>query len=153
MVMDFTHMRFDSIAVAIEIAKEAHKGQTDLGGTPYIFHPLYVATMVDTKLETVVAILHDVFEDSKIKRSDIENLFSEEVLNTVELLTRKPGVDYFDYIKEICKNKVARKVKLADLEHNMDITRLNSLDEKDFERLKKYHKAYKILVNYEEVKS
>lgn len=132
---------------AITIALEAHRGQTDRYGRPYILHPLYVMQQMDSETEMVAAVLHDVIEDSEVTLDDLRaEGFSTTVLTAVALLTHdKQRTTYEDYVLAIKPNPLARKIKLADLQHNMDIRRMTSLHEKDVVRLQKYHRAWQTL--------
>lgn len=131
---------------AIELAIKYHQGQKDKGGNPYILHPLHVMNNVRTEKEKIVAILHDVIEDSTYTFEDLKkDEFSSDIIEALVFLTHDKNTDYFDYIKKIKRNKLARNVKLEDLKHNLDITRLKTLDDKTFLNLKKYWEAYKIL--------
>lgn len=135
---------------AIEIAATAHAGQTDKGGKPYILHPLWVMNKVRHLGEEfmIVAVLHDVIEDTKWELQDfIDEGFSQNVLLALNALTHAQGVNYDTYIKEISLNKIAKAVKLRDLEHNTKVTRLKGLRKKDFDRLEKYHRAYTYLMD------
>lgn len=130
---------------AIAIAALAHKGQTEKADAHYILHPLRIMMKMQTESEMMAGILHDVVEDSK--QWTIDKLraqgFSEEVLDAVECLTRTDDVSYEDYIERVQTNPIARRVKLADLEDNMNIMRIGKeLREKDFKRLEKYHKTW-----------
>lgn len=135
----------NSYRKALEIAKEVHKSQTDLSGKPYILHPLHVAKHVKGKKTKIVALLHDVVEDGNITLDYLSKYFTPDICESVKLLTKKPDQDYIYYIYIIKKNRMARTVKIADLEHNMDIKRLDSLTDADYKRLKKYLNAYKEL--------
>ena len=128
-------------------AAKAHFGQIDRAGKPYIDHPRTVASWVDDETEKVVALLHDVVEDTEVSLDEIRVEFGDEVAEAIRVLTRPDGVSYMDYIRGIKKNEIARKVKLADLRHNMDLTRIQSVSEEDFKRVKKYKKAYDVLSN------
>lgn len=131
------------LAKAIEIAVNAHTGQTDRAGKPYIQHPLRVMDSVNTTEEKIVAVLHDVIEDTDITSEDLMKAgIPKNLVNEVVMLTHDPDVDYDAYVHQIAKYKIARKVKLADLKDNMDITRLSEISDKDIERLKKYHRNY-----------
>jgi len=130
---------------AINIAYEAHKNQKDKFGIPYIFHPMHVAEMMDTEIECVVAILHDVVEDTPITFKELEKEFSSDIIEALKLLTRDKNRDYMDYIKAIKNNYLATKVKLADLRHNMDETRLKKITKKDVARNEKYKIAMEYL--------
>lgn len=128
---------------AIQIALTAHKGQRDKGGRPYILHPLAVMMSVKTELEQMVAVLHDVVEDAPA--FPLEKLrsmgFSEDVLAALNCLTRREGESYEDFIDRVKENDVARRVKLADLDHNMDTSRLVEITATDRVRLEKYRRA------------
>ena len=133
---------------ALSIAKKAHSGQVDKGGNPYIHHPLAVAGKMETENEIVVALLHDVVEDTPYTLEDLkEEGFPDEVIEALEHITHAPDEDYFDYIERVKRNKISTKVKLADLWHNSQLDRLShDPTPKDFERLAKYAKAAEILV-------
>lgn len=135
---------------AIEIALYAHTGDDDKGGEPYIRHPLRVMEAMDSKTERIVAVLHDVVEDSEVELDQIEKRFDEEVRNAVDALTKDEDTrkqmddeEYYltEFIPQAADNEIARKVKRADIEDNMDITRLSEVTEDDLQRLRKYHKA------------
>ena len=132
----------DDVKLAHEIAKRAHKGQVDKAGAPYILHPETVASFVTKDDEKIVAYLHDVIEDTPCQLRDLENAgFSSEIVNAVDLLTRKTGQSYKQYLKLVKTNELARVVKLADLKHNSDLSRLTHVTENDIKRLKKYQDA------------
>jgi (p)ppGpp synthase/HD superfamily hydrolase len=137
-------MRMSYLEKAIELAVEKHKGQVDKGGAPYILHPLFIMTRMDTETEKIVAVLHDIIEDTELTFKDLKNYgFSDEVLNALEYLTRRNDEDYFSYIERIKNNPIAIKVKLADLEHNMDLRRIKNLTDQDVIRsVKKYKRAW-----------
>ena len=127
---------------AIELAKQHHEGQTDKAGKPYIEHPLRVMNQVESEEEKIVAVLHDIVEDTDISLDDLRNEgFSEEVVSAVESLTKQDGENYDSYIERISFNPLAVKIKLADLEDNRDLTRLPEVTDKDLERVEKYDKA------------
>jgi len=131
---------------ATQIAIKVHKGQVDKGGHDYIYHPLRVEAKSNSFEEKIVALLHDTVEDGGIAAEYLLMLgFPQNIVNTVLAVSRREGEDYFDFIQRCKANPIARVVKIHDLEDNMDITRLKELTRKDIERLKKYHKAYKIL--------
>lgn len=133
---------------AIIIATKAHSGQVDKGGHPYILHPLAVMMNVETNVEKIVAVLHDVLEDTELTLNDLESEgFGYDVLIPLGILTRGKGVSYDDYIKQIAKNNVARNVKMQDIRNNMDLSRIENLSKKDFERNEKYKKALHFLIN------
>ena len=131
---------------AYEIAKKAHLGQVDKAGEDYIKHPEKVASFVKTGEEKAVAYLHDVIEDTELTLEDLNKYdFSKEVLEAVDIITKKRGEDYQSYLNSVKKNKLARAVKLADLRHNSDLTRLIKVTEKDIKRKEKYQKAIDFL--------
>ncbi len=132
-----------TLARAIAIAAQAHQTQKDKSGVPYILHPIRVMLRMGSETEMMVAILHDVIEDTDwtISRLRTEG-FSEEVLQAVACLTRQGNEPYEKFLARISSNALAHKVKLADLEDNMDVRRLNKLTEKDIQRLKRYHRAW-----------
>lgn len=127
---------------ALKLMYETHKEQKDKSGLPYVFHPFIVASQMDDENSTVVALLHDVVEDSDVTIKEISDMgFSKDVIDALSLLTHSKEEDYYQYIKKIALNSIAKKVKIADLTHNSDITRLNNVTEKDLERLEKYKKS------------
>ena len=131
---------------AYEKAKKAHLGQVDKAGEDYIKHPEKVASFVKTDEEKAVAYLHDVIEDTELTLEDLhEYEFSKEVIEAVDIITKKKGEDYQSYLNSVKKNKLARAVKLADLRHNSDLTRLTKVTEKDIKRKEKYQKAIDFL--------
>ena len=131
---------------ALKLCFEAHKDQVDKAGIPYVFHPFHLAEQMDDEISTVCALLHDVVEDTEITPDNLLQMgFPTEVLNVLKLLTHDEAVPYMDYVKSISKDPVARKVKIADLLHNSDITRVDSSDEYAIERNKKYQEALAIL--------
>ena len=130
---------------ALNIANNAHEGQLDKGGLPYILHPLHVASFFEGELK-IIAILQDVIEDSAVTMADLENYgFSGSVRDVLALLTHDPKDSYEQYIETIGTDIRATAIKLRDLEHNMDLTRLKHLDEGCWPRLIRYHTAYKFL--------
>ena len=136
----------DDLCRAIAIAAIAHDGQVDKGNYDYIYHPLHVMNQMKTKEEKIVAILHDVVEDSDITINDLKNCgFSKSVITALEILTRKDGETYFEYIERVRCFSLAKSVKIADLEHNMDIRRLSKINTSDTRRLAKYQKAWALL--------
>lgn len=116
----------NSINKALSIAQKAHSEQLDKGGHPYIFHPIRVALNCQTEKEKIVALLHDVIEDTEINIEQLRNEgFDNEVLESLVCLTKKEGEDYMDFVKRVATNPIATKVKLQDLADNMDTSRLN----------------------------
>lgn len=112
---------------ALNIAYKAHEGQTDASGLPYIFHPYHIAEQMADEVTTCVALLHDVLEDTGIEKQALAGEFPEEVMEALTLLCRDDSVPYMDYIRRIKPNPVARAVKLADIAHNSDESRLNGV--------------------------
>ena len=137
----------NSVEKAIQIALTAHAGQVDKAGKPYILHPIAVASMQDTEEGFIVGMLHDVVEDTYVTLPDLLNQgFSHEIVEAVELLTHAKDEDYMTYVKRIKGNKLATKVKLADLKHNSDLSRLPVVREKDIRRVEvKYKPAIEFL--------
>lgn len=131
---------------AMIIAYNAHQGQVDKSGIPYIYHPIHLAEQMQTEEECIVALLHDTVEDTNVTFETLEKEFSKEVIEALKLLTHDKSVDYMDYVKNLKNNPIAKKVKLADLYHNSDITRMENPTQKDIERKEKYHKAISILL-------
>ena len=133
---------------ALKLCFEAHKDQLDKSSLPYVFHPFHLAEQMDTEEATVVALLHDVVEDTDYTLEDFKNMgFSEAVISAIALLTHEEGAEYMDYVKKIKGNETARKVKLADLKNNSDLSRLDIVDEKALKRREKYLKAIELLNN------
>lgn len=131
---------------AIKFATKAFAGRTEENGEPYINHALRVAEKMDTEFEKVVAVLHDVLEDSDCSVHDLQDAgFSREVIECVEQLTRKSDYTYFEYIEDIATCDVCKKVKLAELEDNRDIVRVNKLSFKTYSLDARYKKAQEIL--------
>ena len=140
----------DLLEKAISIAVEAHRGQRDRTGAPYILHPMRVMAGVDSDTEKMVAILHDVVEDTDWTFEKLaQEGFSDEVIEALKCVTKREGEEYEDFVKRSAGNKTARRVKIADLEHNMDARRLSEVTEKDVERLKKYVRARRFLKGLE----
>ena len=133
---------------ALCIAFDAHKEQVDKTGLPYVFHPFHLAEQMTDEISVCVALLHDVIEDTDITPEDLAaEGFPAAVLEAIALLTHAPDVPYMDYVQEIGKNPVARAVKLADLTHNSDLSRLDTVTEDDLARNEKYEKAKNLLMN------
>lgn len=131
---------------AIAIAVEAHRGQKDRYGAPYILHPLRVMARVERPAEKIVAILHDVVEDTDWTFEDLRKEgFPEEILGALDCLTKREGEDYQKLVGRAAGNPLARRVKVSDLEDNMDLRRLPEITEKDLERLRKYVAAWRTL--------
>ncbi|MBQ4257206.1 MAG: bifunctional (p)ppGpp synthetase/guanosine-3',5'-bis(diphosphate) 3'-pyrophosphohydrolase [Oscillospiraceae bacterium] len=134
---------------ALNFAFRAHDGQYDRSGVPYIFHPYQVAQHAKDEISCAAALLHDVVEDTNTTLDDlIAEGFPPRVAELVDLLTRRENEAYFDYIRRLAKDPDAVKIKLADLAHNSDTSRLDSITEADLNRLEKYKKAKEILNTY-----
>ena len=132
---------------AMKIAFEAHKNQVDKTGLPYIFHPFHLAEQMNDEKTVCVALLHDVAEDTDITVEQLKNEgFYDEIIDALKLLTHNKSVPYMDYVAEIKNNPTATLVKLADLKHNSDLTRLDDVDDEAKERNKKYKKAIELLM-------
>ena len=137
--------------LASKIAYKAHEGQTDKAGVPYIFHPIHIAEQMDNEESCVVALLHDVIEDSNITLEYLSKYFSEDIIEALRILNKEENDDYVEYIKRVKTNKLATKVKLKDLEHNMDLTRLDEINDDDRNRSKKYSDAIRYLEDVETI--
>ncbi|MDO4538052.1 MAG: GTP pyrophosphokinase [Coriobacteriales bacterium] len=131
---------------AMRLAYQAHAGQTDRAGLPYIFHPYHLAEQMHTEDEVCVALLHDVLEDTDKSEADLRAAgMSEEVLAALRLLTHDPSVPYRDYVARLADNPLAHVVKIADLRHNSDLSRLDKVSDKDRARVRKYAQALAFL--------
>ncbi len=132
---------------AMKIAYRAHHGQVDKGGIPYIFHPYHLAEQMTDEYTTCVALLHDVAEDTDTTLGELATIFPREVVDALVLLTHEDGVDYYEYVAKIKDNPIAKAVKLADLTHNSDQTRMaGKADPTALKRWEeKYRKAFEIL--------
>ncbi|MFD0587673.1 GTP pyrophosphokinase [Paenibacillus sp. GCM10027627] len=133
---------------AIHLATTMHDGQFDKGGQPYILHPLRLMLKCETDEERVVALLHDIVEDTEITLSELRYLsdYSAEIVDAIDCLTRRESETYDDFIDRVKTNKLATKIKILDLDDNMDISRLNEVTDKDQERMNKYAAAIQRLV-------
>jgi (p)ppGpp synthase/HD superfamily hydrolase len=128
---------------AISLAVLAHKGQKDKAGQPYILHPLRMMCRMRTEKEMIAAVLHDVIEDTHYTLDELRKAgYPLDVIEAVDYLTHREDENYEAFIERIKGNALAVRVKLADLEDNMDIRRLNGLQEKDKERLQRYQWAW-----------
>lgn len=129
------------LALAITLANQAHAGQLDKAGKPYISHPLTVMSQMNTPESKIVAVLHDAIEDSDLTIADlVRQGFPEFITEAIAAITKRDGEPYEDYILRVKSNAIARKVKIADVTHNMNISRIANPTEKDFQRLEKYKK-------------
>lgn len=138
----------DNTKKALKLCFAAHKEQKDKSGLPYVFHPFHLAEQMEDEESTVVALLHDVAEDTDYTLEDIAAMgFSRNVMEALALLTHDEAVPYMEYVKALRNNLIARRVKLADLRHNSDLSRLDAdqIDEKALARVKKYAEAIKRL--------
>ncbi|HBP4949420.1 HD domain-containing protein (plasmid) [Pseudomonas aeruginosa] len=134
------------IELALHRALKAYGGKVDKAGKPYILHPLRLAARLDDQISQSVALLHDVIEDSDTTEDDLrEDGFPESVISAVVALTRRKGESYEAFIDRVRVHPLARKIKLLDIEDNMNLLRLNAVTEKDLQRIAKYHRAWKRL--------
>ena len=131
---------------ALKLCFEAHKGQVDKSGMPYVFHPFHLAEQMVDEPTTVVALLHDLIEDTEYTLADLRQMgFSGEVIAAIALMTHADGVPYMEYVAQIKANPIAKAVKLADLKHNSDLSRLDTVTPKDEARAEKYKTAIALL--------
>ena len=136
----------DKTKKAMKLCFEAHKNQVDKSGMPYVFHPFHVAEQMTDEATTIVALLHDVVEDTDYTLEDLAaEGFGKDLLEAVALMTHEDDVPYLDYVAKLKDNPIARAVKLADLAHNSDLSRIGEVDEETRERLEKYKKAMALL--------
>lgn len=136
----------DKTKKALKLCYEAHKDQVDKTGVPYVFHPFHVAEQMKDEATTVVALLHDVVEDTDYTLDDIAaEGFGQDIVDAVALMTHEDDVPYLDYVAKLKSNPIARAVKLADLAHNSDLSRLGEIDLETRKRLVKYEKAAALL--------
>lgn len=133
---------------ALKLSFEAHKNQIDKSGMPYVYHPFHLAEQMIDEDTTIVALLHDVVEDTDYSLDDLSSIgFSDKIIDAISLMTHDKNIPYMDYVAQIAKNLVAKAVKLADLRHNSDLTRLDAVTDKDLKRMEKYKKAIALLEN------
>lgn len=131
---------------ALKLCFLAHKDQVDKSGMPYVFHPFHLAEQMADEDTTVVALLHDVVEDTPYTLDDLKNMgFSSQVIEAITLMTHEEGVPYLDYVRRIKDNPIAKAVKLADIDHNSDATRLEPDDPRIPYWQEKYTAARKLL--------
>ena len=143
-----TGMNEELLTRALAFAREKHRGQTDKAGMPYIDHPIRVAEHCASPEAKVVALLHDVIEDTDTTADSLRmEGFPDAIVEAVLAVTRRKGESYEDYIRRAVLNPIGREVKKADLEDNMDVRRLNELTDHDIERLRKYHRAWRFLMH------
>lgn len=136
----------DMTKKALKLCFDAHKNQLDKSGLPYVFHPFHLAEQMETEETTIVALLHDVVEDTDYTIEDlIKAGFNKSITDAITLMTHADDVDYMEYVRGIKENPIAKAVKLADLTHNSDLTRLDIIDEKALRRVEKYKQAIALL--------
>ena len=141
-------MKMADLDKAIGLASKAHAGQRDKAGQPYILHPLRLMLRFQEEIERIVAVLHDVVEDSEVTLDDLRELgFSEQVIGAIDCLSRRVGESYDEFLLRVASNELARKIKIEDLKDNLDLTRVAALSDKDLARVAKYHKALIALLN------
>lgn len=139
-----------TVADAVALAARVHRDHRDKAGQPYILHPLRVMLRQHDEAAQIVAVLHDVLEDSEITADDLRTEgYTEEVILALETLTKRKGEDYDDFIERVATSPLARRVKLADLEDNMNVYRLTKVSGNDLDRIKKYHTAWRRLARLE----
>ncbi|MBX7221538.1 MAG: HD domain-containing protein [Blastocatellia bacterium] len=135
-----------NLARAIAIAATAHQEQRDKAGAPYVLHPIRMMLRMNTEVEMMAAVLHDVIEDTPWTLEQLQaEGFSEEVVAAVDCLSHRPDEPYSEFIERIRSNHIAMRVKLADIEDNMDFRRIKNLTERDLRRVEKYHHYWKLL--------
>lgn len=136
------------LRLAEQVAEERHRGQVDKGGTPYFEHPKAVAASLNNMEHKIVAYLHDICEDTPTSFADLSEMgFPPRIVKAVALVTKTAGVSYADYLEQIRQNECAKAVKMADLRHNMLLSRIPHPTEKDYVRLAKYQKSLDFLAN------
>ena len=140
--MIYTHMT----KKALKLSFEAHKEQVDKSGMPYVYHPFHLAEQMKDEETTIVALLHDVVEDTDITIEEIRKMgFSKDICEALRLMTHDDNEPYMEYVRRIKENPIAKAVKLADLKHNSDLSRLDTVDDKARKRAEKYKQAIDIL--------
>ena len=131
---------------AMKLCFEAHKEQIDKSGLPYVFHPFHLAEQMKDEDTTIVALLHDLIEDTDHTLEELRALgFGEYIIEAIALMTHDDNVPYMEYVATIKSNPIAKEVKLADLRHNSDMTRLETVTHRDIERAEKYARAIALL--------
>ena len=124
---------------AIELAKKAHEGQIDKGGSPYIGHPFRVMNQFEDEEEKIVGVLHDAVEDSDLTLEDLATAgFSDRIIAAVDAITKREGEQIDNYLNRVMNNSIALKVKIADMTDNMDLSRITNITEKDRARIRNY---------------
>ncbi len=140
-------LEFPNVSKAYQLALAAHKGQVDKGGKPYINHPVMVAKSVCTEAEQTVALLHDIIEDTDMTLDDLRaEGFSEQVIEAVDCITKRNKEPLNQYLHRVKGNCLATSVKLADLAHNSDLSRISHPTETDYARTERYKKAIVFLL-------
>ena len=133
---------------ALKLCFDAHKNMLDKSGMPYVFHPFHLAEQMISEDTVTVALLHDVVEDTDYTFEALRSMgFSETVMEALELLTHDAGIPYMDYVAEIKKNPIAKEVKLADLRHNSDLSRVDVITPWFLNHAEKYLEAIRFLEN------
>ncbi len=133
---------------ALKLCFEAHKNQVDKSGLPCVFHPFHLAEQMTDERTTIVALLHDIVEDTDYTLDDLRNMgFESDIIEALMLMTHDKAVPYMEYVAKIKNNPIARAVKLADLRHNSDLSRLDIVDEKALKRKEKYSEAIRLLID------
>jgi (p)ppGpp synthase/HD superfamily hydrolase len=136
----------DRYSKILDFIVTKHGEQVDKAGKPYFLHPITVALLCQNESEKIVALLHDILEDTNTLPQELLALgVTSDELNAIQLLTKPKNEDYLHYIKRVSKNPIARHVKMADLTHNMDLSRLPYITDKDIQRKNKYLQAYNTL--------
>lgn len=139
----------ENIKKAINFMFKKQKNQVDKGNIPYVFHPWHIAEQFNEEKRVIVALLHDILEDTETTIEELQNEnFDNQVIKALLLLKYEKDKDYFEYIKSLANNKIARDVKIEDLKHNLDLSRLGIISEKDLKRVEKYRECLKYLENY-----
>jgi (p)ppGpp synthase/HD superfamily hydrolase len=135
-----------AVDLARALARYAHEGQVDKGGRPYFTHPEAVAGSVERPEEKITAYLHDTIEDTFVTEDVIRTLFGDEIADAVLSVTKRDGEDYMDFVSRAKRNPIGRVVKMADIRHNMDLSRIIDVTEDDLKRIEKYRKALEYLM-------
>lgn len=150
LAIDVDTLPEDMLEKAEKLAREAHKGQRDKAGQDYIGHPIRVSGQCKSKKAKIAALLHDTIEDTFVTADYLKECgFDNDVVNAVLALSRGADETYAQFILRASKNKIAREVKIADLEDNMDVRRLEELTDKDLARIRKYLHAWRFLKGLE----
>ena len=141
-------MMTDKVYKAFCLAVRAHDGQYDKGGSPYILHPVAVASQVSGEEEKILALLHDTVEDTDVTNEEVREQFGNVIADALDCLTHRDGESYGEYLSRVMTNNLAITVKLADLHNNMDLSRIKNPTEKDRKRLEKYKAAESRLMKF-----